>query len=91
LSNEFILQSKFLVPVKSDATYLLFPKISGTTNSADLVKKVLEISKVALVPGGINWFESKSEGYLRICFATSEAILNEAFERILAEKESFFN
>jgi aspartate/methionine/tyrosine aminotransferase len=89
LTHEFIKNSGFLMPVESDSTYLSFPKIKQEINSEGLVKKILEYSNVALVPGGINWFESKSEGYLRICYATSEAILREAFERINSKAEQF--
>jgi len=90
LSHEFVKNSGFLMPVESDSTYLLFPKIKHGLDSEELVKKILETSQVALVPGGKNWFESESEGYLRICYATSEAILEEAFERIKSKKETYF-
>lgn len=89
LSHDFVKNSGFLHPVESDSTYLLFPKIRQEINSEELVKNILDISNVALVPGGNNWFESKSEGYLRICYASSEAILSEAFERINSKKEFF--
>ena len=89
LSQDFVRNSGFLHPVESDSTYLLFPKIRQEINSEELVKNILDISNVALVPGGNNWFESKSEGYLRICYASSEAILSEAFERINSKKEFF--
>jgi len=49
-----------------------------------MVEKILELSNVALVPGGKEWFESQSEGHIRICFSTSEEILEEAFSRIKA-------
>jgi aspartate/methionine/tyrosine aminotransferase len=86
LSQEFVKNSGFLMPVESDSTYLLFPKIKGGLISEELVKKILETSQVALVPGGKNWFESESEGHLRICYANSDAILEEAFERINSKK-----
>jgi aspartate/methionine/tyrosine aminotransferase len=89
LSHEFVQNSEFLIPVYSDATYLLFPKIKANVNSEEMVKRILETSHVALVPGGNKWFESKSEGYLRICFASSELILSEAFERINSKKSLF--
>ncbi len=50
---------------------------------------MLEKSKVALVPGGKNWFEESSEGHIRICYATSEEILTEAFDRMLSVKNEF--
>jgi bifunctional pyridoxal-dependent enzyme with beta-cystathionase and maltose regulon repressor activities len=47
---------------------------------------MLDASRVALVPGGKNWFEEASEGHVRICYATSKGILTEAFERMLDVK-----
>jgi aspartate/methionine/tyrosine aminotransferase len=54
--------------------------VSNTEIWPDQLKEEV---KVALVPGGTNWFESASENHVRICYATSEKILNEAFERML--------
>jgi bifunctional pyridoxal-dependent enzyme with beta-cystathionase and maltose regulon repressor activities len=42
----------------------------------------LEKAKVSVVPGLKKWFGEGAEGYIRISFATSEFILNEAFSRI---------
>jgi aspartate/methionine/tyrosine aminotransferase len=70
-------------PIHPDSTYLLFPAFTDQgVDSGAWVAKVLEEARVALVPGGTQWFESASEGHVRICFSTSEAILSEAFERI---------
>ena len=75
----------FLADVHTDATYLAFPRLAGVAEPAErFVERVLAESRVALVPGGRDWFEAGSEGHLRICFATSEAILEEAFARISA-------
>jgi aminotransferase/cystathionine beta-lyase len=83
LTEEFIADMHFLELVPSEATYVIFPKIVNCSlNSAEVVELILQEAKVALVPGGRNWFESASEGHLRICFSTSEDILIEAFERI---------
>lgn len=83
LTEEFISEMHFLELVPSEATYVIFPKIVHCSmSSAELVERILKEAKVALVPGGRNWFESASEGHLRICFSTSEDILTEAFERI---------
>lgn len=85
---DFIEASGFLIPTEADSTYLLFPKIKNN-NSQATVDQILRLSKVALVPGGEQWFESESDGHLRICFASSDAILTEAFDRILAHKSAF--
>jgi len=47
-----------------------------------LVEKIHQKTRVALIPGAKNFFESQSEGHIRICYATSQKILNEAFERM---------
>ncbi len=83
LTLEFIENTPFFEPVVADATYLAFPKIVHTNlNSAALVDIIHQKARVALVPGGAAWFESASEGRLRICYATSEKILTESFDRI---------
>lgn len=83
LCEEFIAEMHFLELVSSEATYVIFPRIVNCSMSSDeVVELILREAKVALVPGGRNWFESASEGHLRICFSTSEEILKEAFERI---------
>jgi aminotransferase/cystathionine beta-lyase len=70
-------------PIQPDATYLLFPAFKDTsTDSGTWVEEALKNARVALVPGGTPWFESASEGHVRICFSTSEGILSEAFERL---------
>jgi len=82
-TNRFIESCSFLGPRNTQCTYLAFPRLKiENADAADTVARILELSKVALVPGGKDWFESKSEGHIRICFSTSEAILDEAFARI---------
>jgi len=41
-----------------------------------------EQARVALVPGAPRWFGAGSAGHVRICFATSRGILQEAFDRM---------
>jgi aspartate/methionine/tyrosine aminotransferase len=83
LTLSFIDEIPYLENNHPDATYLAFPQVINTNKtSAEVAAKILESARVALVPGGINWFESKSEGHIRICYSTSEEILNEAFNRI---------
>lgn len=66
-----------------EATYLLFPNIQELGMSAELLtKKILKKGKVALVPGTARWFGPGAEGHLRIAFATSRKILEEALNRI---------
>jgi len=90
LTLTFIEEMGVFSSVSPNATYLAFPKlISSDLSSEQWVKKMLDASRVALVPGGKNWFEEASEGHVRICYATSKGILTEAFERMLAVRNQF--
>jgi aminotransferase len=51
-------------------------------SSAAMQTLLLQESRVAVVPGLQEWFGSGAEGYIRISFATSSEILDEAFTRI---------
>jgi aspartate/methionine/tyrosine aminotransferase len=63
--------------------YVAFVNITGTgMSSADLQKLLLEKAKVAVVPGLKQWFGEGAEGYIRLSFATSAEILEEALFRI---------
>ncbi len=91
LTLDFIEKMDAFSSVAPNATYLAFPKLKATDRSSEQwVKMMLAKSKVALVPGGKHWFEKSSEGHIRICYATSEGILTEAFERMLAVKDQLF-
>ncbi len=64
-------------------TYVVFPDVrSLTDNSENLCQQLLEQARVALVPGAPRWFGPGASGHLRICFATSHRILQEAFDRL---------
>lgn len=91
LCHQFLSESRFLSPVETDATYLIFPKLSGLeTSSEAYVQNMHQRAKVALVPGGLNWFEKASEGRVRICFASSDVLLQEAFSRLLEAEKHYF-
>lgn len=65
--------------------YLLFCSIEKTgLDSAALQTLLLDKAKVAVVPGLPLWFGAGAAGHIRICFSTSEFILEEAFGRIRA-------
>ncbi len=84
LTFEFIEQTEVFYPVNPNATYLVFPEfIKPVSNIETWLNQLKDEAKVALVPGGKNWFESASENHVRICYATSEKILKEAFDRML--------
>ena len=61
-------------------TYLLFPRFNVKMTHDDLFKLMLEKAKVGLQSG--TDFGSNGKMHLRMTIATSEAILNEALDRI---------
>jgi bifunctional pyridoxal-dependent enzyme with beta-cystathionase and maltose regulon repressor activities len=64
-------------------TYVAFPDVrSLSDDSEQLCRQLLEQARVALVPGAPRWFGPGASGHLRICFATSRRILQEAFDRL---------
>ncbi|MEQ9301585.1 MAG: pyridoxal phosphate-dependent aminotransferase [Cyclobacteriaceae bacterium] len=66
-----------------DGCYLAFANISGTGMTSEaLQSKVLEEAKVMIVPGIDKWFGDGAKNHVRISFATSPDILNEAFDRM---------
>ena len=65
------------------ATYLAYVDIrSFEMKSEAFVDYIKKNSKVYLIPGGEKFFGSNSEGYIRICFATSKEILKEGLDRL---------
>jgi aspartate/methionine/tyrosine aminotransferase len=81
---DFLEESKLFHCVQPNATYLVFPEFkTPVSNIETWLNQLKDEAKVALVPGGKNWFESASENHVRICYATSEKILKEAFDRML--------
>ena len=63
--------------------YVAFTNISGTgKTSLEIQKLLLEKAKVAVVPGLKEWFGDGATGYIRLSFATSSEILNEALFKI---------
>jgi len=65
---------------KLEGTYLMFPKFNYDMSSEKLEEYLVEEARVRLERGSI--FGEKGEGHQRILIATSEAIVNEALERI---------
>jgi aspartate/methionine/tyrosine aminotransferase/2-polyprenyl-6-methoxyphenol hydroxylase-like FAD-dependent oxidoreductase len=64
-------------------TYVVFPDVRGLSNDSEqLCQQLLDEARVALVPGASRWFGPSAAGHLRICFATSRRILQEAFDRL---------
>jgi aspartate/methionine/tyrosine aminotransferase/2-polyprenyl-6-methoxyphenol hydroxylase-like FAD-dependent oxidoreductase len=64
-------------------TYVIFPDVRSLSDDSErLCQQLREQSRVALVPGAPRWFGPGASGHLRICFATSRRILQEAFDRL---------
>ena len=64
-------------------TYVTFPDVRSLGDDTErLCQQLREQARVALVPGAPRWFGPGSAGHLRICFATSRRILQEAFDRL---------
>jgi aspartate/methionine/tyrosine aminotransferase/2-polyprenyl-6-methoxyphenol hydroxylase-like FAD-dependent oxidoreductase len=64
-------------------TYVIFPDVRSLNDDAErLCRQLREQARVALVPGAPRWFGPGAAGHLRICFATSRRILQEAFDRL---------
>ena len=68
---------------KPDATFLLFPDITGTgLGSQALVDYLEREANLALVPGTAKFFGPGAEGHVRICLATSHTVLAEGMDRL---------
>lgn len=66
-----------------EACYVAFINIKKTNKtSQEIYELLLNEAKVAVVPGLEKWFGKQAEGYIRICFSTSEEILRESILRI---------
>lgn len=70
---------------KPQATFVLFPDITGTGwDPVNLIDVLKEKYRVALVPGGARFFGPGSEGHIRICLSTSREVLEEGLNRLEA-------
>lgn len=68
---------------KPQATFVIFPDITGTGKPAEeLVEYLRDEYKVSIVPGGEKFFGPGSQGHVRICLATSHEVLKEGLDRI---------
>ena len=66
--------------IEPDGAFYCFFSVSGLTDSLAFAHALLEQTKVGLAPGLA--FGPAGEGYLRLCYAQDELILNEAFFRL---------
>lgn len=69
--------------IAPEGCYVAFANITGTGKSSAQIRDILfNEAKVAVVPGQKEWFGQGAEGYVRLSFATSQEILEEALHRI---------
>ncbi|MDH4462316.1 MAG: pyridoxal phosphate-dependent aminotransferase [Spirosomataceae bacterium] len=69
--------------IAPEGCYVAFPTITASgMSSSEMHNLLLNKAKVAIVPGLKEWFGEGAEGHIRISFATSKGILDEAFKRI---------
>ncbi len=62
------------------STFYAFFKVDGYDDCISLTKRLIDEAGVLLSPGSA--FGAAARGYIRLCFAVSEARLNEALDRI---------
>ena len=60
--------------------FYAFPRIEGLTDSTSFALRLLEETGLAVAPGA--GFGSDGEGYIRVCFAVTEATVTAALERL---------
>ncbi len=68
-----------ILPEPMGAFYA-FPRIAGVTASTLFAAELLRATGVAIAPGSA--FGPSGEGFIRLCFAASEATITEALERL---------
>nr|WP_315027466.1 pyridoxal phosphate-dependent aminotransferase [uncultured Chryseobacterium sp.] len=84
LAFNILSRSEVLTPNLPEATFVLFPKIENGMSSEEFAQHALQQGKVAIVPGSERWFGKGAEGHVRICFSTSQEILEEGLNRIIS-------
>ncbi len=65
---------------KLEGTYLMYPKFDYGMTSEELERHMFEEARLRFSAG--TQFGPRGEGHLRMCIATSEAIINEVFDRM---------
>jgi aspartate aminotransferase/cystathionine beta-lyase len=69
-----------------EGTYVLLVDIRGLGRGSeeDVARLLLEVGRVAVVPGLARWFGPGATGHIRLTFCTSKGVLTEALDRIEA-------
>lgn len=80
---EHINATGVLTARKPQATYVIFIDVSKTgKTSEEFVEFMKEHVQLALVAGGEKFFGPRSNGYVRLCFATSHEYIEEGMKRL---------
>ncbi len=66
--------------VKPPSTFYSFFRIEGRSDCMELARNLIDVSGLCLAPGCA--FGKTGQGYLRLCFAGSEAKINDALDRL---------
>lgn len=67
--------------VPADGAFYCFFRVEGVNDSLALAKQLLHGARVGLAPGAA--FGEAGEGYLRLCYAQPESVLEPALERLV--------
>jgi aspartate/methionine/tyrosine aminotransferase len=65
---------------RPDGAFYLFPRVDGAADSMALCRRILREARVSLAPGAA--FGAGGEGSLRLCYAGTRSLLEEAMERL---------
>ncbi len=65
---------------RPEAAFYAFFSVEGMTDSVAFVRRVLRETSVGLAPGSA--FGEAGEGHLRLCYASSTALLSDAMDRL---------
>src|SRR5262249_51264528 len=81
--RDFVMNALAEIPGVSlpvpDGAFYAFPQIEGLKDSTTLARRLVTEGGVAMTPGVA--FGPSGEGYIRLCFASSEATLTKAVSR----------
>ena len=66
--------------IEPDGAFYSFFRVDGLTDSLAAAKTIIQETKVGLAPGVA--FGADGEGYMRLCYAQPEDVLEQAFKRL---------
>ena len=69
-----------LTPVRPDGAFYVFLKVDDMDGSIVFAERLVREGGLALTPGLA--FGPHGEGYVRLCFASSEGVISDAIERL---------